>query len=214
VDENADVEFWCQLVGRNALVGLRLSDATLRHRTYKSVNLPGSLRPTIARASVLLTEVADGDVFLDPMCGAGTILIERALAGRHRLLLGGDIDATAVRATIANFGGRHKPWQIVLGNAGQLALDAGSVDKVACNLPWARRFATGAAGTKKLYRSVLREVFRVMKSGGRGVFLTKRADIFREALSGLGDMKITQQTEPIAVLGQRARLIVVHKEAR
>lgn len=209
VDEDADVEFWCQLVGRNALVGLRLSDATLRHRTYKTVNIPGSLRPTIARASVLLSKVEDGDVFLDPMCGAGTILVERALAGRHRLLLGGDIDQTAVGGTVENFGGRHKPWRIALWDAGHLPLAAGSVDKVVCNLPWDRRFATGAAGTKKLYRYVLREVSRVMKPGGRGVFLTKRADVFREALPA--EMRIAHQTEPIAVLGQRARLVVVDK---
>ena len=68
---------------------------------------------------------------------------------------------------------------------------------------------TGAAGIKRLYRHVLREVSRVMKPGGRGVFLTKRADVFREAL--LKEMKIAHQTEPIAVLGQRARLIVVHR---
>ena len=212
VEEGADVEFWSQLVGRNALVGLRLSDATLRHRTYKAVNIPGSLRPTIARASVLLSEVEDGDVFLDPMCGAGTILIERALAGRHRLLLGGDIESTAVSGTIENFGGRHKPWRIALWDAGHLPLTAGSVDQVVCNLPWDRRFATGAAGMKKLYRHVLREVSRVMKPGGRGVFLTKRTDVFREALSGLTYMRIVHQTEPVAVLGQRARLVVVHKQ--
>ena len=73
----------------------------------------------------------------------------------------------------------------------------------------ARRFITGAAGIKRLYRQVLREVSRVMKPGGRGVFLTKRADVFREALHK--EMKIAHQTEPIAVLGQRARLIVVHR---
>ena len=209
VEEDADVEFWAQLVGRNALVGLRLSDATLRHRTYKAVNIPGSLRPTIARASVLLAGVEDGDVLLDPMCGAGTILIERALAGRHRLLVGGDIDSTAVGGTIENFGGRHKPWRIALWDAGHLPLAAGSVDKVVCNLPGDRRFTTGAAGIKRLYRQVLREVSRVVKPGGRGVFLTKRADVFREALHK--EMKIAHQTEPIAVLGQRARLIVVHR---
>ena len=210
VEEDADVEFWAQLVGKNALVGLRLSDASMRHRTYKSVNIPGSLRPTIARAAVLLAEVADGDAFLDPMCGAGTILIERALAGRHRLLLGGDIDSTAVGGTIENFGGRHKPWRIALWDAGYLPLAAGSIDKVVCNLPWDRRFPTGPAGIKKLYRYVLREVSRAMKPGARGVFLTKRTDVFREALPK--ELKIAHQTEPIAVLGQQARLSVVQKQ--
>jgi len=35
VADDADLEFWLWLSGGEALIGLRLSDATMRHRTYK-----------------------------------------------------------------------------------------------------------------------------------------------------------------------------------
>ena len=109
VPDDAHVELWLQQTGRQVRLGLRLTDRTMRHRTYKIANRPASLRPTIARALVQLTRRKDGDVFLDPMCGAGTVMIERALAGRYALVQGGDIDEQAVVDTLENFGNRHKP---------------------------------------------------------------------------------------------------------
>src|SRR5262245_17421300 len=67
--------------GYEALLALRLSDEQMRHRDYKLEHLPASLRPSAAAALVWLTRPAPDDVFLDPMCGAGTILVERAHAG-------------------------------------------------------------------------------------------------------------------------------------
>ena len=49
----------------------------MRHRTYKQEHLPASLRPTVAAAMVRLAELRPGQVVLDPMCGAGTILAEQ-----------------------------------------------------------------------------------------------------------------------------------------
>ena len=51
-DENAAVEVWLSIDGPQAVCGLRLSDATMRHRTYKDEHLPASLRPTVAAAMV------------------------------------------------------------------------------------------------------------------------------------------------------------------
>ena len=46
------VPMWLTIDGQRAICGLRLSDATMRHRTYKMEHLPASLRPTIAAAMV------------------------------------------------------------------------------------------------------------------------------------------------------------------
>src|SRR5438128_3351665 len=75
-EENAAVEVWLTIHGATAVCGLRLSDRTMRHRTYKQDHLPASLRPTVAAAMVRLAEARPNQVFLDPMCGAGTILAE------------------------------------------------------------------------------------------------------------------------------------------
>ena len=84
VAENAEVEFWVLQDRNEFLCGLRLSDRSMRHRDYKNVSVPASLRPVVARAMVLISEPAPGDVFLDPLCGAGTIPIERGRDSRRR----------------------------------------------------------------------------------------------------------------------------------
>lgn len=106
-DENAAVEIWLTIHGATAVCGLRLSDRSMRHRTYKAYHLPASLRPTLAAAMVRLAGAGPNQVVLDPMCGAGTILAEQI--ERNRLakigpmgLWGGDLDLQAVRAAAAN----------------------------------------------------------------------------------------------------------------
>ena len=81
VEDDAQLEVWVNVLGPLLLVGLRLSDSAMRHRDYKTEHLPASLRPSAAAAMVLLTEPTPGQVFLDPTCGAGTLLAERAALG-------------------------------------------------------------------------------------------------------------------------------------
>ena len=104
VDDDADLEIWATLLEREFLCGIRLSDRTMRHRSYKQAHRPASLRPTVAAALVWLSRPQPDDVFVDPMCGAGTILAERALMGRYKRILGGDLDGNAVATGRANVG--------------------------------------------------------------------------------------------------------------
>jgi 23S rRNA G2445 N2-methylase RlmL len=79
-EEKAAVEVWLTIEGATAVCGLRLSDRTMRHRTYKLEHRPASLRPTVAAAMVRLAEIRPRHQVLDPMCGAGTILAEYFLS--------------------------------------------------------------------------------------------------------------------------------------
>ena len=78
--EEAPLEIWLHLVGRTLHVSLRLTSGAHRSRGGRAVERAAALRPTIAAAMVMATRPADEDVFLDPMCGSGTIMLERALA--------------------------------------------------------------------------------------------------------------------------------------
>ena len=96
-EENAAVEIWLTIDGPTAVCGLRLSDRTMRHRTYKLEHRPASLRPTLAAAMVRLAEIKPPNVVLDPMCGAGTLLAEHLAVMRTMRVpfppaLGGDMD--------------------------------------------------------------------------------------------------------------------------
>ncbi len=210
VADNATLEFWVQQADKQALIGLRLSDRTMRHRTYKTASLPGSLRPTIARALVYLSTVDPNDTFLDPLCGAGTILIERALAGRYKHLLGGDIQQEAVRHTLTNFGNRHKPRKIRRWNATRLPLNAESVNKVVSNLPWGRQIGSPNEN-QTLYTGVLKETDRVLKPAGRAVFLTGAWNLFKKTLRTFPTLKLTEHLQHITVLGRQADIFVLEK---
>src|SRR4051812_35663114 len=106
-EENAAVEVWLTIEGATAVCGLRLSDRTLRHRTYKLEHRPASLRPTVAAAMVRLAEVRPRAGVLGPTCGAGTILAEHlALLSPARIPVppaqGRDLDPGAVWAAAEN----------------------------------------------------------------------------------------------------------------
>ncbi|MCC7261016.1 MAG: methyltransferase domain-containing protein, partial [Candidatus Latescibacteria bacterium] len=211
LQEDADLEFWLQQADRALLIGLRLSDRQLRHRTYKVANIPGSLRPTIANALVFLSGVQDGQVFLDPMCGAGTLMLERARAGRHHLLLGGDANPEAVAHAAENFGPRHRPRGILRWDATHLPLPDACVDRVAANLPWGGQHGTPETNPE-LYAGTLSELDRVLKPGGRAVFLTSEFGLLRDALKQQPELYLAEQIRKVGVLGREADIFVVGKK--
>lgn len=210
VPDNADLEFWLIQVGKQVLLGLRLTDKTMRHRTYKTSHFPGSLRPTIAAALITLSELRSSDIFLDPMCGAGTILIERALTSRYRLLIGGDIRKKAVHHTLTNFGSKHQPRKIFQWDATYIPLNDLSVDKVGTNLPWGRHFGS-LKENQNLYADVLKEIHRVLKPGGRAVCLTSDRTCFKKVLQWITGMNLVNRSKEIVVLGRRADIFVLEK---
>lgn len=207
--EEGGLEFWLTLLRGEGFLALRLSDERMRHRDYRREHLPASLRPSAAAALVWLTRPAPEDVFLDPMCGAGTILIERACAGRYALLLGGDARTEAVSATLSNVGPRYKPIEVRCWDARHLPLDGGSVSAAAVNLPFGRQVGT-PEDNLTLYPAFLREVARVLRPRGRLVALTGDARAFEQAVrycTGLA----RRETRRVQILGRHAQVYVVER---
>ena len=205
VEDDSHLEIWVHILDRSALVGLRMTDRTMRHRDYKVANLPGSLRPTIAASAVLLSKPTDTDTFLDPSCGAGTILLERALDRPHRMLLGGDIRKVAVTATLENFGNKHRPWEIKTWDATSLPLDDASVTRVVTNPPWGHQTSAGRS-LPEYYKQSLREIERVLSPWGRAVLLTSEWRAMQESLKICKALKIDERIRGISVMGRKADL--------
>ena len=211
VAEQALLEVWGLEAAGELLCGVRLSDQTMRHRTYKVAQVEASLRPTVARALVMLSEPEDGDVFLDPMCGAGTLLIERGLSGRYAQLLGGDIRSAAVAAARTNIGPRYKPIAVRQWDARDLPLGDGSVDRVVCNLPFGKKIGEPQA-LRSLYEGFAGEVVRVLRAGGVAVCLTSERTLLAEAF-GAWPALYMERVYPVEVLGQRAFCCKLKKRA-
>ncbi len=212
VGENAAVEVWLTIDGRTAVCGLRLSDRTMRHRTWKQEHLPASLRPTVAAAMVRLAQPRADMLLVDPMCGAGTILGEAIdYARRHRLgtlqVWGGDWEANALRAAETNLR-RLGPARLERWDATRLPLEDAGADRIVSNPPFGKQLASPEE-VGPLYRRMVPEYDRVLKPGGRAVLLVSEDAPLREAAREVG-WKLLRQLD-VRVLGQPAVIIVWRK---
>jgi 23S rRNA G2445 N2-methylase RlmL len=213
VEEDAAVEAWLTIHGATAVCGLRLSDRTMRHRTYKVEHLPASLRPTLAAAMVRLAEARPGQTVLDPMCGAGTILSEqlttRRGGGVNPLILGGDLERNAVRTAAANLR-RLGTAQLARWDAGRLPLPDACVDRIVSNPPFGKQLSRPEQ-VASLYRRMISEYNRVLRPGGRAVLLVADFPALTAAAAAV-NWKGQRQLR-VRVLGQPARLSVWRKES-
>lgn len=180
VKDDAQVEVWLTLLDTEALVGIRLTTRTQRHRD-KSAHIPASLRPSVAAAMVYLSNPRGDDLFLDPFCGAGTILTERANAGRYRLIIGSDKSRQALDAAAANIGERHKPLDLHCWDATGIPLDNGSVSAMVTNPPFGEQLGSHEENLQ-LYPRFLSDAHRLLEPGGRLVLLTSEQSIMRREL--------------------------------
>jgi tRNA (guanine6-N2)-methyltransferase len=180
-EEKADAEFWATLLDDELFLTLRLSDDRMRQRDYKVAHFPGSLRPSVAAAIALLSQPTGEDVVLDPLCGAGTILIERAHLARYRMLLGGDSDAAALEAARDNVGPRYKPIELRGWDAAAMPIGDGEATRIITNLPWGRK--SGAhVDNQRLYPKLMREFRRVLTPGGLMVLMTSETRLMRDLI--------------------------------
>jgi len=216
VEENAAVEVWLTIEGRRALCGLRVSDRTMRHRKYKLEHIPASLRPTVAAAMVRLAEPRPGQILLDPMCGAGTILAELQDSWRHSfssantrdlLILGGDIDPRALRSARSNLA-RLGVTGLVRWDVTRLPIADESVDTIISNPPFGIQLKR-PEGIRAFYRKLVVELDRVLRPRAHAVLLVSEFPALKEAASEFG-WRLDRQFN-LRILGQPSTLTHWHK---
>ncbi|MBA4062240.1 MAG: RNA methyltransferase [Isosphaera sp.] len=212
-NENAWLEIWLTIYSKTAVCGVRLSDRTMRHRTYKLDHVAASLRPTVAAAMARLAGIGPGMTVLDPMCGAGTILAEvidvagkRSRAGRVRVV-GGDIDPNAVFVTSQNLQ-QVGPADLARWDATRLPLETASVDRIVSNPPFGKQLES-IEKIGPLLEAAAAEWDRVLKPGGRAVLLAMEHEGLKRTLVARGWSPA--RALRLRLLGQLCVLSVWHK---
>jgi 23S rRNA G2445 N2-methylase RlmL len=179
----------------------------MRGHAYPFDSLPASLKPTVARAMVRLSQPRATDVVLDPLCGAGTLLIERALAAEYSALYGGDRDPAAAAMARANARAAGVPIDVQEWDALTLPLPDRSVDVVLANPPFGKKVEIDG-GPYAFYRRLAIELRRVLRPGGRLVLITSQVDAFRRSVTALPSPLLVRQRVPVLVRGERATIFV------
>lgn len=165
---NTLVRVYC---GERLYAGIRLhyfdpKDFERRKAHHRPFFRPISLHPRVSRGLVNLTKARKE--LLDPMMGAGGILIEAGLLGLK--VYGVDIKPKMVEGAgknLLHYGVRN--FELKLGDATKLEelFPGRRFEAIATDPPYGT--AASLAGRKRdeLYRAVLRSIYNVLEKGGR-----------------------------------------------
>lgn len=207
-DSGTGIDVWNEVHGDDAYISIRLSTSDMAQRSGRQVRVPQSIKPTLAFGLVWLSQPQTQDIFLDPMCGAGTILLERANSGRYSYLIGGDRSKVAVDATKYNFGRKHQPCQFFDWSVKSLPIKENSVDKIVCHFPIEESDRISSELTN-LYNVAVSQMKTVLKPGGKMVLLTLHQSVLYNILKRQKSLIIRQRLD-VEVDGKRGRVFVIH----
>ena len=157
--------------GERLYAGIRLrffdpKDFERRKAHHRPFFRPISLHPRVSRALVNLTKARRE--LLDPMMGAGGILIEAGLLGLK--VYGVDIRPEMVEGAELNL--RHygiRNYELKLGDATRLEelFPGKKFEAAATDPPYGTSATLAGRERDELYRKVLESIYRVLEDGGR-----------------------------------------------
>ncbi|WP_291426437.1 methyltransferase domain-containing protein [Deinococcus sp.] len=159
----------------------RLTPRPLSARAWRECNMSGGLNATIAYAAHKLAGQRDEDRIFNPMCGSGTLLIERALMGPYDAMVGVDISESAVECTRTNLKAARKEVEVARIDALQTGLPARSFDLVMADLPWGDAVGSHRSNTA-LYPAFLTEMHRLTSKRGRLCVITHEIKLLEGVL--------------------------------
>jgi 23S rRNA G2445 N2-methylase RlmL len=189
--EEYDYDVRVYVTGESAVAGLRLTPEPL-HRRSRVEHGAASLNATVGAAMCRLTQPREGEVVLDPMCGAGTVLVERARLADPRLLIGGDLFIEPVRKARTNVGAADIDACLLNWDARKLPLAGGSVDSVICNMPWGRRIGSHRVN-RHLYPGFVRELARILRPDGIAALLTQEKRLITRLVGREAGLRIAAE---------------------
>ncbi len=193
--------------GNSVYVGYRLGAESLWKRKYKTEELPGSLRPSIAAAMLKHIGAKQEMKIVDNFCGSGTILAEAWEIGCQ--VWGGDINPQSVVATQKNLAnlGFEDFSKIKKQDALKTSWPSKFFDVAVSNLPWGKQIKIESL--TKLYAGSLAEYQRILKPTGSLCLLVEKEPemLIKYAKKYFPKHKISSLD--IGYLGSRVKMVKI-----
>ncbi len=183
---------------------VRLGPRPLSARRWRVVDLPGAANATIAAAMSRLAGVRPEDRVLNLMCGSGTLLIERLLAGPAAAAVGVDLDAEVLSGAQQNLqaSGLGRAARLVTGDAADPAalrslLGDQQFDLVLADPPWGGLIGNHA-DAPAVHAGLLTASAAVTAPGARLAVLTHEVTVMQHAVAAAAHLW-TPLAEPLRV---------------
>jgi len=182
---------------------------------YRRADVGAAIHPVVAACLARLVRHAGSGTVLDPTCGSGTLLIERALLDAGVRLHGVDISPTAVAAAATNVD--------TAGVTGRFVIRRGDAARADCwvpcseaimNLPFGVRSRSQDRDLPRTYAGVVTNLARFLIPGGRAVIYTANAQLLRPALAAARAHLETVEERAIEVGGLIMRAWVLRSTSR
>jgi len=159
--------------GKNRYVALTAPTAmrqgwSLRRPRRRAFFHPAAIFPKLSRALVNLSRCKEGEVFLDPFAGTGSLAIEASEIGARVVAL--DLSRKMTSGCLANMRKFGQEW------LGVVACDSFSppitrVDAIATDVPYGRASSTEGKGARYVVSDALSTARELLKSGSTFVIM-------------------------------------------
>ncbi|GGR25390.1 methyltransferase domain-containing protein [Deinococcus ruber] len=160
----------------------RITPRPLSARAWRACNMSGGLNATIAYAMHRLSGQRERDRIFNPMCGSGTLLIERSLMGPVDAMVGVDVSEAALSCARQNITAAKRNIEVAQVDALHTGLPDRSFDLVVADLPWGDAVGTHGSNAA-LYPAFLQEMDRLTARAGRLCLLTHEIKLFERVLA-------------------------------
>ena len=205
---NYEAELRVELYKGQAALYLKLFLTPDYRFEYRKAAVPASIHPANAAGVIRLAKpyLKEGATVLDPCCGSGTLLWERAIYGSCRALAGVDLQRSALQAAAENYKAA-RVGGVLQGGKGAKSGGPGCrlvcsdflkyrpeqpVDELFANLPFGNRVGSHEENLK-LYKGLVERIPQWVRPGGLAVLYTMEGKLLEQCLYGQSKLKILKK---------------------
>lgn len=180
---------------------------------YRHADVGASIAAVVGACLARLVRGAAAGVVVDPTCGSGTLLIERALLDGDVSLVGIDVSPTATRAAGENVVAAKLAQRIVIrhGDATDRANWPAQCSEVIANLPFGVRSAAMDRDLKSVYRGIVKNAADTLEKGGRALFYTGNPKLMTPEIESERDRLQVVEERAVTAGGLPVRVWVLRR---